>query len=300
MIIIKFLIINILLLINIIFSTTYSYHSNDVTTQLFEWTWKDIANECETFLSPKGYKAVQISPPNEHIIGSQWWTRYQPVSYEFISRSGNEEDFKDMLNRCNKVNVHIILDAVINHMAAGTGKSITGKTFTSRNFPGLYTPNDFHHNTNDISTNCQVNDYSNKYNVQYCDLSSLPDLNTSSTYVQQTLSSYLNKAFILGVHGIRIDAAKHQDATELNGVLKSLSNSMYIAQEVIGNNNEAVKPSMYFNLGQVTEFYYPDDIAYNIINNGKLKYLKDLGESWGLMPDQYAVVFIGKYYINLF
>lgn len=34
---------------------------------LFEWSWGDIAVECETFLGPKGYKAVQVSPPNEHI-----------------------------------------------------------------------------------------------------------------------------------------------------------------------------------------------------------------------------------------
>jgi alpha-amylase len=34
---------------------------------LFEWSWQDIAVECEAFLGPKGYKAVQVSPPNEHI-----------------------------------------------------------------------------------------------------------------------------------------------------------------------------------------------------------------------------------------
>ncbi len=48
---------------------------------LFEWNWQDVAQECEQFLGPKGYAAVQVSPPNEHITGSQWWTRYQPVSY---------------------------------------------------------------------------------------------------------------------------------------------------------------------------------------------------------------------------
>ena len=34
--------------------------------QLFEWKWTDIARECETYLGPKGFAAVQISPPNEH------------------------------------------------------------------------------------------------------------------------------------------------------------------------------------------------------------------------------------------
>lgn len=43
---------------------------------LFEWSWPDVAQECEQFLGPKGYAAVQVSPPNEHITGNQWWTRY--------------------------------------------------------------------------------------------------------------------------------------------------------------------------------------------------------------------------------
>lgn len=75
-------------------------------------SWADVANECETFLGPKGYKAVQVSPPMEHITGSQWWTRYQPVTYNIISRSGSESEFIDMVKRCNAVSVSIIVDAV--------------------------------------------------------------------------------------------------------------------------------------------------------------------------------------------
>lgn len=60
---------------------------------LFEWQWSDVANECEQFLGPKGYSAVQVSPPQEHIQGSAWWTRYQPVGYQLQSRSGNAAQF---------------------------------------------------------------------------------------------------------------------------------------------------------------------------------------------------------------
>ena len=38
---------------------------------LFEWNWQDVATECEQFLGPKGFAAIQVSPPNEHIQGSQ-------------------------------------------------------------------------------------------------------------------------------------------------------------------------------------------------------------------------------------
>ena len=71
-----------------------------VTVQLFEWSHVDVALECETFLGPHKFAAVQISPPNEHITGPAWWTRYQPVSYALVSRSGNASAFEDMVSRC--------------------------------------------------------------------------------------------------------------------------------------------------------------------------------------------------------
>lgn len=62
-------------------SVTAAFAANpDTFVQLFEWSWADVAHECETFLGPKGHAAVQVSPPNEHSRGPEWWTRYQPVS----------------------------------------------------------------------------------------------------------------------------------------------------------------------------------------------------------------------------
>ena len=51
---------------------------------------------------------------------------------------------------------------------------------------------------------------------------------------------------------------------------------------------------MYFSLGQVSEFYYSDYLAPNIINQNKMNYLQTFGESWGLMSDKYAVAFLDK------
>jgi alpha-amylase len=231
-----------------VYGTTY--HSSGASVQLFEWSWSDVANECETYLSKKGFKAVQISPPSEHITGSQWWTRYQPVTYNLVSRSGNEDQFKDMVKRCNAVNVAIIADAVINHMAAGSGTGIAGSTYGSRTYPS-YSPQDFHHDANNVNHNCQVNDYYNKTNVQYCDLTGLPDLMTSSDYVQTQIANYINKMASYGVKGIRIDAAKHQDDTEMSGITKRLPSGFYVGQEVIGSTGEAVQPSMYYSTGIV-------------------------------------------------
>ena len=263
------------------------------SVQLFEWSWADVANECENFLSKKGYKSVQVSPPSDHIQGSQWWTRYQPVTYSLISRSGDENSFKDMVKRCNAVGVAVVVDAVINHMAGGSGVSIGGSKYGSRSYP-YYSPNDFHHDSNNVYSNCQVNNYNDKHNVQYCDLVGLPDLFTSSSYVQSQIVAYLKKLYSYGVKGLRVDAAKHQDATELKGILSQLPSDMYIGQEVIGSSGEAVQPNMYFGNGEVSEFYYADDLDANIIPENKLYYLQTFGESWGLMPEQYAVTFLDK------
>ena len=79
---------------------------------LFEWRWSDIASECENYLGPQGYAAIQVSPPSEHIQGSAWWTRYQPVSYQLQSRSGDRAAFINMVQRCKAVGVEIYVDEI--------------------------------------------------------------------------------------------------------------------------------------------------------------------------------------------
>ena len=147
----------------------------------------------------------------EHIQGDAWWTRYQPVSYTLTSRSGNEAQLKDMVARCRAAGVQIYADAVINHMASGAGVGVAGTPYSSRAFKD-YSQDDFHHSAGDPSSNCQISDYNDQHNVQYCDLVGLPDLCTGCVKVQQTVGGYLKALAALGVGGFRIDAAKHQQA----------------------------------------------------------------------------------------
>lgn len=268
-------------------------YSGSAFVQLFEWSWSDVAQECEQWLGPKGFTAVQISPPNDHISGAAWWTRYQPVTYELTSRSGDEKAFTDMVQRCKKVGVGIYADAVINHIAAGSGTSIAGKSYGNRATP-IYSQQDMHHGS-DSGSNCQVSNYDDKNNVQYCDLVGLPDLCTSCDYVQKTVSDYINHMADIGIEGFRIDAAKHQDAGELGQLLSRVNKNLYLFQEVISGSNEAVSPSMYTSLGQVTEFNYARQLAPNFNEDGKLQYLNTFGESWGLMKKSDAVVFIDNH-----
>ncbi|XP_005388875.1 PREDICTED: pancreatic alpha-amylase isoform X3 [Chinchilla lanigera] len=125
----------------------HTWQGRTAIVHLFEWRWADIAAECERYLAPKGFGGVQVSPPNENIIINNpyrpWWERYQPISYKLCSRSGNEDEFRNMVTRCNNVGVRIYVDAVINHMCGegnGAGTSSTcGSYYNSHNreFPAV-------------------------------------------------------------------------------------------------------------------------------------------------------------------
>ncbi len=253
---------------------------------LFEWNWQDIATECETFLGPKGYAAVQVSPPNEHISVSQWWARYQPVSYVLQSRGGSRGEFIDMVNRCKNVGVDIYVDAVINHMAAGSGTGTAGSNFGNKQFPN-YSLQDFH-------SSCAVNDYGNRWQVQNCELVGLADLDTDAPYVQDTLAAYLNDLTNIGVAGFRLDASKHMPAGDIASVLSKVNGNPLVFQEVIDQGGEAVGANEYFGNGLVTEFKYSVEIG-NTFRNGNLSWLSNFGEGWGFMPSYLAVVFVDNH-----
>ena len=226
--------------------------AGDVFVHLFEWKWTDIARECESVLRPAGYEAVQVSPPQEHIVlqGSPWWIRYQPVSYSLgRSRSGTAAEFTAMVNRCNAAGVDIYVDAVINHMTAGAGTGTNGTVYTKYNYPGLYTQADFH-------PSCGINDYQNAANVQDCELVGLADLNTGAAAVQQKIAGYLVELARLGVAGFRIDAAKHMQPVELDAILDRVNQALaaesrplpYWFAEVIDHGGEAVRREQYYGL----------------------------------------------------
>lgn len=245
---------------------------------LFEWQWQDVASECETVLGPKGYSAVQISPPQKSITGGAWWTRYQPVSYAIEGRSGSRAEFADMIRRCNAVGVDVYADAVINHMAAW-----------DRSFPEVpYGVNDFHSCTTGI-------DYSNAWEVQNCDLVGLNDLATEKDYVRGKIADYLNDLISLGVDGFRIDAAKHMPANDLANILSRLNGNPYIFQEVIYNGGEAVSPTPYEANGDITEFYFTNTVGHYFKGRGQLKDLQNIGVWGGWQASDKAITFVANH-----
>ncbi|MGF1459579.1 MAG: alpha-amylase family protein [Leptolyngbyaceae cyanobacterium] len=271
-----------------------------VMVHLFEWTWDDVAHECETVLGPQGYRAVQISPPQEHIIASEfgfpWWQRYQPVSYQLISRSGDRAQLREMVQRCRAAGVKVFADAVINHMAAVDDvPGSAGSKFSRYHYPGVYEPEDFN------LCRQPVTDYQNAENVTQCELVSLPDLNTASEGVQSRIVNYLADLMSLGITGLRIDAAKHIPHEDLAAILMQLRDRVepkpFIYQEVIDPGTEAIKKQDYYELGDVVDFEYGRLVGEAFLNIGdrRLADLQNLESQADLVPSQQAVVFIDNH-----
>ena len=91
---------------------------------MFQWDWDSLATECSQFIGPAGYGYIQVSPTQEHIEGTQWWTDYQPVSYIIDSKRGNKTQFQNMVNSCHNAGVGVLVDAIWNHMTSGDGTGV--------------------------------------------------------------------------------------------------------------------------------------------------------------------------------
>ncbi|MBX2863039.1 MAG: alpha-amylase family protein [Leptolyngbyaceae cyanobacterium MAG.088] len=250
--------------------------SRSVIVQLFEWPWADIAQECETWLGPKGYGAVQISPPHEHPVIAQdnisfpWYQRYQtPVSYKLSSRSGNRSDLAEMISHCHKAGVNVYADVVINHITSNGASEAASNGAND----GVS------HGIGNIDDAPQA-------------------LNMASETVQVAISNAMNELLALGVAGFHIDSAEHIPPQHLTKILRRLhplntkfhrhGGRPFVYQEV--SNTDSTQASDYFGNGAVTEFAYGRNLGEQV-RHGALKNLMLFGQAWGLMPSHKAVVF---------
>lgn len=263
-----------------------------VIVQMFGWNWDSIAAECSNFLGPEGYGFVQVSPPAEHVQGSQWWTDYQPVSYTLTSKRGNRQQFQNMVTACHNAGVGVIADTIWNHMTGmDSGTGVAGSSFTHYVYPGTYQYQDFHHCG--LTSNDDISDYSNRAQVQTCELVNLADLATDTEYVRGRLAQYGNDLLSLGVDGFRLDASKHIAAGDLANIIGRLSRKPYITQEVIFGSGEPVTPNEYTGNGDVQEFRYTSTIKDAFLN-GNIAALQNL-DNRGWVSGTSANVFVANH-----
>ena len=266
----------------------------DVQVIAFQQSWNTIAKECTDTYGPEDVAYVEVSPPQESIQGTQWWTSYQPVSYRLDSKLGTEAEFKNMIKQCNAAGVDIIADVVINQttgsdVAAGEQKGVAGSDyngstgsypgFATKQYPDGITASDFHSCTKNIS------DYGNQWEVQECRLSSMWDFDSESEKVQDIQSDYLVSLWNAGVRAFRMDAVKHINTSSMKAIKEKFAqkigknaDDIYWIQEVIGNSSEAagIQPSNYVQNGTVTEFGFKSEM--NQAFKDKIANLKGLDE----------------------
>ncbi|KAF8996429.1 glycoside hydrolase [Cyathus striatus] len=259
---------------------------------MFEWTWDSVAAECTNFIGSAGYGYVQVSPPQEHIAGAQWWTDYQPVSYILTSKRGNRAQFQNMIKACHTAGVGVVVDTIFNHMAGVSGGTgVGGSSFTQYNYPGTYSSTDFHYCGKRAGND--IGNYNNREDVQFCELINLADLATETSYVRSRLAAYANDLISLGADGLRLDAAKHIPTADIANILSHLTKSIYITQEVIYGSGEPIQPSEYVGNGDVQEFRYTSALKDAFLGSS-ISELQNL-ENRGWVSESQANVFVANH-----
>ena len=267
-------------------ANAYTTHEEQIIVHPFQWTYDMIADECEEVLGPKGFDGVQISQPAEHIDRRDvWWAVYQPVNFNnFTTMTGNEQQLRNMIKRCNAAGVRVYADAVFNQRGNAGNRGLGGSYYDARsfNYPDL-DPSDFN------NYNCSPN-YGDQWSIWHCALSGMPDLNVENEATQQKIANYLKNLMSMGVYGFRIDAAKHMPPEAISGILAKAGNPLSYL-DVRGSAGEAVLAGDYTNIPNtvVTEYSYGSAMKSNIINP---KGLVDMKDGWFNVNSDGAETFI--------
>ncbi|KAG8736521.1 hypothetical protein FRC10_009220 [Ceratobasidium sp. 414] len=195
-----------------------------------------------------------------------------------------------MISTCKAAGVGVIADTIFNHMTGlDSGTGVAGSTFTHYVYPGIYQNQDFHHCG--LEPNDDIVNYTNRLEVQTCELSNLADLATDTEYVRGRLATYANDLISLGVVGLRLDAAKR------NNILSRLSTTVYITQEarrcVIYGAGEPITPAEYTGNGDVQEFRYTSAVQ-SAFSSGGISSLNGL-ENNGWVSGSSANVFVANH-----
>lgn len=276
-----------------------------VIVQMFEWPFKDVAEECMFMLGPYGFAAVQVSPITEHVIlnGRPWEERYEPVSYKIESRSGNESDFREMVAKCSRSEVKVYVDVVLNHMTKEylyEMESTGGSKFDSydMSYPALrYTKEHFH----DACTYIAGAPDESYESMRNCRVDGRHDLDHSKYHVLCEITKFLNKLIEIGVAGFSIDAAKHMSPLDLKEIfvrldyLNSYTGFVYDSKPFVFQDvteYQTFPYQQYYEMGAVTDYKY--SIEINRYFNGETP-LKFIRHYTSRIPSEQAIVFVDNH-----
>jgi len=165
-----------------------------VILHAFDWNLSVIKENLQA-IADAGYTAIQTSPIMGTAPGTNWYFAYQPrnmVAGGNGNRYGDRDAFVSLTAAAEALGIKVIVDVVANHMGS-TGNS-----------DAPWNDNTHFHN---VSGSVGYND--RFLLTQPNMISGLRDLNTHSTFVQDSYIAYLKDMIDAGASGFRYDAIKH-------------------------------------------------------------------------------------------
>lgn len=137
-----------------------------------------------------GFDAIWISPVIENYdkgYHGYWATNWEKINSHF----GSEDELKSLVQAAHNKGIWVMVDVVANHVGP-----------VGSDFSKIYPLNqDYHYHSN-----CDINDWSNQWQVENCRLAGLPDLDQSNDYVRTYLKNWVKDLVEdFDFDGIRID-----------------------------------------------------------------------------------------------
>lgn len=217
----------------------------NIILHLFNWKLKDIIPQLQK-IKESGYTAIQISPIQPCKNGDEWWKLYQIFGFRIGNKIGSKEELKELCKRANEIDLKIITDIVINHVA---GKD-NGELIPYKEVDKELVNNKYFWKENKL-----IHKWNDRFEViNYC--CGLPSLRLNNYDLQNIVIKFMNELIDLGVSGFRIDSAKNIALPEEGSdfwirVFNNLKrkSELFNYAEVIFENKELInKYSEYINV----------------------------------------------------
>lgn len=161
--------------------------------QPFRWRIEDIKNSLPT-IAEQGFNAIQISPIQTCREGWEWWKLYQNFGYEIGNYTGNLADLHKLCVEAENYGIIIIADVLMHNVASLDGNDIHPNVDPKVRKYVLDLP--------------ECKNYEDRYQTTHLKVG-LPMVNYWLSEVQSMQFDMLEKLYLAGVKGFRIDMAKH-------------------------------------------------------------------------------------------
>ncbi|KAI4282888.1 MAG: hypothetical protein L6R38_002609 [Xanthoria sp. 2 TBL-2021] len=197
------------------FSPSNSAMPCDVAKQQYcGGTWQGIINRLD-YIQNMGFTAIWISPVTAQLDektaeGEAYHGYWQQNIFALNSHFGTVGDLQALATALHARNMSLMVDVVVNHFGwAGNDSNL--------DYSKMYPFDDRKH----YHPYCNITsqDYlSNQTAVEQCwlgdDVVSLPDIDTTSTFVRETYDQWIDSfVSVFGIDGLRIDTVKHVEKT---------------------------------------------------------------------------------------